>query len=67
MTKNQKGTLAILCVISCFFLFIYIFPNLHGAKNSEMFSVFEPDEYAQYPYVLHMLTPGETLFQSIHR
>lgn len=66
MSKNQKGTLAILCAIGCFFLILSIFPNLHGAKNSEMLSVFEPDEYAQYPYVLHMLMPGETLFQSIH-
>ena len=30
-----------------------------------MISVFEHDEYAQYPYVIHMLTPGETFYQSV--
>lgn len=66
MKKNQKITFAILCALGCLVLALYIFPNLKGAENSEMLSIFAPDEYAQYPYVLHMLTPGATLFQSIH-
>ncbi len=30
-----------------------------------MLSIFEVDEYAQYPHILRMLTPGDTLYQSL--
>ena len=67
MTKNQRKTFLLLGAFSLLILALYILPNLHGAVNSEMLSVFQPDEYAQYPYLLHMLTNnGETLLQSIH-
>jgi hypothetical protein len=40
---------------------------MRGAVNSEMLSVFQPDEYAQYPYLMHMLNnSGENLIQTIH-
>jgi hypothetical protein len=65
MAKKQKIILLILCSLSLIVLALFIVPNLQGAQNAEMISVFQPDEYAQYPYVLHMLTGG-TLWQSIH-
>jgi hypothetical protein len=65
MSKNQRKIFLLLCLLSLLILALYIVPNLQGAKNAEMISVFQPDEYAQYPYVLHMLNGG-TLWQSIH-
>jgi len=65
MAKKQKIILLILCSFSLIVLALFIAPDLQGAQNAEMISVFQPDEYAQYPYVLHMLTGG-TLWQSIH-
>ncbi|NMC84165.1 MAG: hypothetical protein GYA58_02645 [Anaerolineaceae bacterium] len=65
MAKKQKIILLILCSLSLIVLALFIAPDLQGAQNAEMISVFQPDEYAQYPYVLHMLTGG-TLWQSIH-
>ena len=30
-----------------------------------MLGVFEHDEFAQYPHIIRMLTPGDTLYQSL--
>jgi hypothetical protein len=43
----------------------FIFPNLVGARDANMLSVFEVDEYAQYPNVLHMLAAGEPFYQTL--
>lgn len=66
MSKSQKKVLYVCSMLGLLIAIAFIFPNFVGAKNTEMLNVFEPDEYAQYPYVLHMLTPGQTFFQSIH-
>lgn len=42
-----------------------IFPNLTGAQDANMLGVFNNDEFAQYPFVLRMITPGATVYQSI--
>ncbi len=39
--------------------------NLTGAETPDTLEIFEVDEYAQYPHVIRMLTPGETLYQTI--
>ena len=39
--------------------------NLTGADTPEMLEVFEVDEYAQYPHLIRMLTPGESLYGSV--
>lgn len=44
---------------------VFIFPNLQGARNAAMLAAFEIDEYAQYPHLLGMLTPGDSLYQSL--
>jgi hypothetical protein len=43
----------------------FIFPNLQGARNASMLAVFEIDEFAQYPHLIEMLTPGDSLYQSL--
>jgi len=66
MTKKQKGTFWVLFGLSLAFLLIYIVPDMQGAANPEMLSIFQSDEFAQYPYVLHMLNGGSTILQVIH-
>ena len=65
MDRIQKTTLVILIALGGVYFSLFIFPNLTGAKDASMLAVFEVDEYAQYPHVLQMLTPGETLYQTL--
>lgn len=65
MEKNKKTYLLIFSILSVFYFVLFIFPNLTGAKDVVMISAFEHDEFAQYPHVVRMITPGETFYQSI--
>ena len=65
MDRNQKTTFLILSLIGLLYFAVFIFPNLTGARDATMLSVFQHDEFAQYPHVIRMLTPGETPYQSL--
>jgi hypothetical protein len=65
MTITQKRVFAILIFISIVYFTAFIFPNNTGAKDQMMISLFEPDEFAQYPVVIKMLNPGETFTSTI--
>ena len=65
MEKNQRTTCAFIILIGLVYFCLLIPANLTGAADPEMLSVFEVDEYAQYPHVIQMLTPGDTLYHSI--
>ena len=64
MTSTQKKTFRILLIIGAVYFAAFIAPNLTGARQPEMLSVFEIDEYAQYEHAIRMLTPGDTLYQT---
>jgi hypothetical protein len=61
--KIWGGPIFLAC-IGFFYFIIFIFPNLTGTRNVNMISVFSIDEFAQYPNVLHMYNPGNSIFQS---
>jgi hypothetical protein len=63
--STSKKTLIILLVIGVAYFLIMLPPNATGAKDANMLGVFNNDEFAQYPFVIHMITPGPTLYQSI--
>ena len=65
MDRPQRTTFLILLALGLIYFAAFIPANLTGAQDVNMISVFEHDEYAQYPYVIHMLTPGETFYQSV--
>ncbi|MEI8131549.1 MAG: hypothetical protein WCG34_03885, partial [Leptolinea sp.] len=65
MDREQKINLLILAGIGLAAFILFIFPNLKGAQTAAMLSVFEIDEFAQYPNLIGMLTPGETFYQSV--
>ncbi len=66
MSKKQKIYFGILLLIGLLYFCVFIFPNLTGAKDASMLSVFEHDEFAQYPNVVHMLQPEDSLKATLH-
>ena len=66
MTRQQKKVLLMLIGLGAAYFVLFLFPNLTGAKDENMLTVFQVDEYAQYPHVLHMLAPGNTILESLH-
>ena len=63
--EKQKVIFQVLLVLGVIYFALFILPNATGARTPEMLQVFQVDEYAQYPFVIHMLTPGDTLIQTI--
>jgi len=52
---NKKRVIFVLLFLSILYFLVFIYPNNTGAKTVEMISVFEPDEFAQYPHAIRML------------
>mgnify|MGYP000344963469 CR=1 FL=1 len=65
MAKDQKLTLLVLLALGTVYFLGFAFPNLQGATDRNMLAVFEPDEFAQYPHVIRMLTPGKNLAETV--
>jgi hypothetical protein len=66
MTIAQKRVLIALLLISIAYFGVFILPNNTGAKDQMMISLFEPDEFAQYPVVVRMLTPDGSRNQTVY-
>jgi hypothetical protein len=66
MTSTQKRVFAALLLISLAYFVVFVPPNNTGAKDEMMISLFEPDEFAQYPVVTQMLTPDGSRNQTIY-
>jgi hypothetical protein len=64
MDKIQKRTLITLLVTGAVYFVIFALPNIKGSADQNMLAVFSPDEFAQYPNVIRMLTPGKTLAET---
>ncbi len=65
MTNVQKRTFSILGLIGLVYFCLFIVPNLTGAKDAVMLSVFQQDEFAEYPFVLRMLTSDLSFYQTL--
>ena len=55
---------------SCFssgwpYFILFAIPNAQGAEDEYMLSVLSQDESFQYPFLVGVLTPGDTLLESI--
>jgi hypothetical protein len=64
VTEKPKIIFQVLFVLGIIYIALFFFPNHTGAHTPEMLQVFQVDEYAQYPHVIRMLTPGDTFYQS---
>ena len=65
LQKAQRLTFGILVIVGIIYFCLMIPANLTGAETAEMLEVFEVDEYAQYPHLIRMLTPGDGLYPTI--
>ena len=63
--KTEQNVLWTLVLIGIIYFCMMIPVNLTGAETPEMLEVFEVDEYAQFPHLMRMLTPGDGLYQTI--
>jgi len=63
--KTQLKVLVPLLVMGAVYFCLFIPPNLKGTEDVPMLSVFEVDEYAQYPNVIGMLQVGDTFYQTM--
>ncbi len=66
MVQKKKFIILILLVTGALYFFAFWFPNATGAKDQNMISIFDADEFAQYPNAVHMLKVGDTLTESVH-
>lgn len=62
--KTNKTALIIFLIGLMAFL-LYIIPNAQGIRDEHMLSILSQDESIQYPYLVHMLTPGATFFETL--
>lgn len=65
MTPLQKRIFFILLAIGSLYFILFIPPNNTGADDQMMISLFEPDEFAQYPIAEKMVAPAESLKQAL--
>ena len=61
----QKRVLLILGLIGALYFEMFAFANNTGARDAMMISLFEPDEFAQYPVVMRMLTSQPAWKQAV--
>lgn len=65
MNPTQKRIFIVLLSIGILYFCVFIFPNNTGAKDQMMISLFEPDEFAQSPIIIKMLTPRSSFEQTV--
>ncbi|NPV76540.1 MAG: hypothetical protein HPY59_09230 [Anaerolineae bacterium] len=65
MTRKQKNVLIILLVLATIYFSGMIFPNNQGADDPRLLAITSQDEGFQYPFLMRMLTPGETLKETL--
>lgn len=59
MHFQQKRTTAVLFILGIAYFIAFIFPNQNGADNEQMLAMNSQDESFQYPFLMHMITPGK--------
>lgn len=63
MKKNKTALL--ITLIGCLVFLLYLVPNARGIRDEHMLSILSQDESIQYPYLVHMLTPGANPLETI--
>ncbi len=63
--NTRRLTAFLMALIGALYFCALIPYNLTGAETPEMLEVFEVDEYAQYPHLIRMLTPGDGIYATV--
>ena len=66
LDAGQRRVFWMLAGVGVLYFLAFIPPNLAGAENPERFFTTGGDEYVIYPIPVRMLTPGNTLEQSLY-
>jgi hypothetical protein len=66
LSKTQQRTALVLLALSVAYFLLFIPTNLVNSKDPHTFKMQGGDEYITYPYVVRMLTPGQTLAQTMY-
>jgi len=61
----MRNKYVVLIVVGLLYFALMAFPNFTGAKDINMLAIFEKDEFAQINHVLRMLTPGDSLYDTL--
>jgi 4-amino-4-deoxy-L-arabinose transferase-like glycosyltransferase len=59
MQARQKLTALILFILGLAYFVAFILPNQNGADDEHMLAMNSQDESFQYPFLMHMTTPGK--------
>ncbi|MCC6148328.1 MAG: hypothetical protein IT308_12280 [Anaerolineaceae bacterium] len=65
MNQKQKRVFRLLLAMSLIYFTVMIFPNNQGADDPRLLAITSQDEGFQYPFLLRMLTPGETFKETL--
>jgi hypothetical protein len=66
LSQAQKRTAWVLLALSVVYFLAFIPANLKNSRDPHDFMMNGGDEYITYPYVVRMLTPGQTLSQTMY-
>ena len=58
-------TIKAIFILGIIYFLLCIIPNAMGIKDEHMLSLLSQDESIQYPYLMHMLTPGTNFLETI--
>ncbi len=64
---KRSTTVWLLLLASLLYFVLLALPNATGARDVDMLSIFEVDEYAQYEHVVRMVSGGESLVDSLRK
>jgi hypothetical protein len=62
---HQKKNFRIIAALGILYFILLAIPNAHNAVDEHMLFVLSQDENIQYPYVLRMVTPDETIIETL--
>ncbi len=65
MLHSRRAVALSVALVSIAYVVLFVPPNLTGARDANMLAAFQVDEWVQYPYVMHMTTPGQTVGETL--
>src|SRR4030042_326139 len=65
MEPVQKKNARFILLLGILYFTLFIFPNARNAADEAMLLILSQDESVQYPYVINMITPKETIKQTL--
>jgi hypothetical protein len=65
MISKKKRIFALLLLMAAVVFALFILPNAVASQNLSMIQMFQPDEAAPLPNLLHMIAPAGTLNQAL--